>query len=96
MFYVNIFFVMFQIKPTKLIKSSRSNRTAIGRNANPNRYASVLIITKSIPISSVTNLKKKNEWTELRTPLNYRVHESCQILPPLLTQAQLKAQPANK
>ena len=50
--------LMFQIKPTKPIKSSQSNRTVIGQNTDPNRYASVLIITKSIPICSVTNLKK--------------------------------------
>ena len=49
---------MFQIKPTKLIKRSRSNCTAIGRKTDPNRYASVLIITKPIPIGSVTNLEK--------------------------------------
>ena len=49
---------MFQIKPTKSIKLSRSNLTAIGRKIDPNRYVSVLIITKPIPISLVTNLKK--------------------------------------
>ena len=51
---------MFQIKPTKSIKPSRSNRIVIGWKTDPNRYASVLIITKPIPIGSVTNLKKKN------------------------------------
>ena len=59
-FYVNklFFLLMFQINPTKPIKPSRSNYTTIGRKTDPNRYALVLIITKPIPISSVTNLKK--------------------------------------
>ena len=49
---------MFQIKLTKLIKPSRSNRITISRKTDPNRYASVLIITKAISIGSVTNLEK--------------------------------------
>ena len=49
---------MFQIKPTKPIKLSRLNHIAIGQKINPNRYALVLIITKPIAISSITNLAK--------------------------------------
>ena len=64
--------LMFQIKPTKPIKSSQSNRTVIGQNTDPNRYASILIITKSIPICSVTNLKKI-KLTESCTPLVFLV-----------------------
>ena len=59
---------MFQIKPTKLIKPSRSNRTTIGRKTDPNWYASILIITKPISIGSVTNLEKTG-LTEPCTPL---------------------------
>ena len=51
--------LMFQIKSTKPIKPSRSNRIAIGRKTDPNQYALVLIIAEPIPISSVTNWKKK-------------------------------------
>ena len=50
---------MIQIKPTKPIKPGQSNHTAIGRKTDPNQYALVLIITKPIPIGSVTNFKKK-------------------------------------
>ena len=53
---------MFQTKPTKPIKPSRSNRTVIGRKTDLNRYASVLIITKPILIGSVTNLKKNQAY----------------------------------
>ena len=59
---------MFQIKPTKSIKPSRSNRTAIGRKTDPNWYASVLIITKPISIGSVTNLKKYRANRTVHTP----------------------------
>ena len=62
------FLLMFQIKPTKPIKPSRSNRTAIGWNTDPNRYASVLIITKPIPVGSVTNLKKNRANRTVHTP----------------------------
>ena len=54
--------LMFQIKPTKPIKLSWSNRIAIGQKINPNRCASVLIIIKPIPIGLVTNLKKN--WVD--------------------------------
>ena len=43
---------MFQIKP------SRSNRTVISWKIDPNRYASVLIITKPISIGGNKFLKK--------------------------------------
>ena len=59
---------MFQIKPTKPIKWSWSNCTAIGRKTDPNRYASVLIITKPIPIGSVTNLEKNRADRTVHTP----------------------------
>ena len=59
---------MFQIKPTKPIRPSRSNRTAIGRKTDPNRYTLVLIITKPIPIGSVTNLKKYRANQTAHTP----------------------------
>ena len=49
---------MIQIKQTKPIKLGQSNHTAIGRKTDPNQYALVLIITKPIPIGSVTNLEK--------------------------------------
>jgi len=61
---------MFQIKPTKSIKPSLSNCITISRKIDPNQYASVLIITKPIPIDSVTNLKKKKRVTEPHTPLD--------------------------
>ena len=60
--------LMFQIKSTKPIKPSRSNRIAIGRKIDPNQYALVLIITEPIPISSITNWKKTKP-IKLRTPL---------------------------
>ena len=69
---------MFQIKPTKPIKPSQSSCAAIGQNIDPNRYASVLIITKPISIGSVINLKKKIELTDPRTLLisfNNKFHE---------------------
>ena len=59
---------MFQIKPTKQIKLSRSNCTAIGWKTDLNRYASILIITKPIPIGSVTNLKKNRADQTAHTP----------------------------
>ena len=59
---------MFQIKLTKPIKPSRSNCTAIGRKTDPNRYASVLIITKPILIDSVSNLKKNQADRTAHTP----------------------------
>ena len=59
---------MFQIKPTKLIKPSRSNCITISRKIDPNQYASVLIITKPIPIDSITNLKKKMSARTAHTP----------------------------
>ena len=59
---------MFQIKPTKLIKPNRSNRTTIGWKTNPNWYASVLIITKPILIDSVTNLKNNRANRTVHTP----------------------------
>ena len=49
---------MIQIKPTKPIKPGQSNHTVIGRKTDRNQYALVLIITKPIPIGSVTNLEK--------------------------------------
>ena len=52
---------MFQIKP------SRSNRTVISWKINPNRYASVLIITKPISIGG-NKFEKKNESIEPYTP----------------------------
>ena len=58
---------MFQTDQ-KPIKPSRSNRTAIGRKTDPNRYVSVLIITKPIPIGSVTNLKKNRADRTTHTP----------------------------
>ena len=61
---------MFQIKPTKPIKPSRSNRTAIGGKTDPNRYASVLSITKPIHIGSVTNLKKYRADRTVHTPMS--------------------------
>ena len=66
---------MFQIKPTKSIKPSRSNRIVIGWKTDPNRYASVLIITKPIPIGSVTNLKKKN-WADRTAHTPNKKHSS--------------------
>ena len=63
----NILF-MFQIKLTKPIKPSRSNYIAIGRKTDPNRYASVLIITKPILINSVSNLKKNQADRTAHTP----------------------------
>ena len=51
--------LMFQIKSTKPIKPNQSNRIAIGWKTDPNQYALVLIIAEPIPISSVTNWKKK-------------------------------------
>ena len=65
---------MFQIKPTKSIKLNRSNRTAIGWKIDPNRYASVLIITKPIPIGSVTNLKKN--WADKTAHTPNKKHSS--------------------
>ena len=66
--WTNFFLLMFQIKPTKSIKPSRSNRTAIGRKTDPNWYASVLIITKPISIGSITNLKKYQANRTVHTP----------------------------
>ena len=66
--WTNFFLLMFQIKPTKPIKPSWSNCTAIGRKTNPNCYASVLIITKPISIGSVTNLKKYRANQTVHTP----------------------------
>ena len=59
---------MFQIKPTKSIKSSRSNCTAIGRKTDLNQYASVLIIIKPIPIGLETNLEKNRADRTTHTP----------------------------
>ena len=59
---------MFQIKLTKPIKPSRSNRTTISRKTDPNRYASILIITKPISIGSVTNLEKNRANGTMHTP----------------------------
>ena len=59
---------MFQIKPTKPIKLSRSNRIAIGWKTDRNWYAWVLIITKLIPIDSVTNLEKTKTDRTVHTP----------------------------
>ena len=66
--WTNFFWLMFQIKLTKPIIPSRSNRTAIGWKTDPYRYASVLIITKPIPIGSVTNLKKYRANRTAHTP----------------------------
>ena len=66
--WTNFFLLMFQIKPTKPIKPSWSNCTAIGRKTDPNWYASVLIITKPISIGSVTNLKKYRANRTVHTP----------------------------
>ena len=60
--------LMFQTKPTKPIKLSRSNHIAIGRKTDLNRYALVLIITKPIPIGLVTNLKKNRAYQTSHTP----------------------------
>ena len=66
--------LMFQTNQ-KLIKPSWSNRTTIGRKTDPNRYALVLIITKPIPISLVTNLKKNRANQTAHTPSLYkRIH----------------------
>ena len=61
---------MFQIKLTKLIKPSRSNRTTISQKTDPNRYALVLIITKAISIGSVTNLEKNRANRTVHTPIH--------------------------
>ena len=69
-FLLNRFFFFIKNKNQPIpIKPSRSNRTAIGWKTDPNWYALVSIITKPIPIGSVTNLKKKTEFTEPCTPL---------------------------
>ena len=59
---------MFQTKPTKPIKPSRSNRITIGWKIDFNRYASVLIITKLIYIGLVINLKKNRAYRTAHTP----------------------------
>ena len=75
----------------KPIKSSQSNRTVIGRKTDPNRYASVLIITKPIPIGLVTNLKKNRaDWTT-HTPTHNRSILNLLILIRLNSRPRLKA-----
>ena len=56
------------LKPTKPIKSSRPNCTAIGRKTDHNRYASVLIMRKPIPIGSVRNSRKNRADRIAHTP----------------------------
>ena len=70
------FLLMFQIKPTKPIKPSQSSCAAIGQNIDPNRYASVLIITKPISIGLVTNLKKNRADRTAHTP-NHNLTWAC-------------------
>ena len=50
-----------QIKPSP-------DQTAIGQKIDPNWYASVSIITKPIPVSSVINLKKNQANRTAYTP----------------------------
>ena len=61
---------MFQIKLTNSIKPSQSIRTTISQKTDPNRYASVLSITKPIHIGSVTNLKKYRADRTVHTPMS--------------------------
>ena len=71
--------LMFQTNQ-KLIKPSWSNRTTIGRKTDPNRYALVLIITKPIPISLVTNLKKNRaDRTAHTISLYKRIHRGSSV-----------------
>ena len=66
--------LIFQIKPIKPIKPSRSNCTAIGWKTDLNQYASVLIITKPIPIGLVTNLEKNQANRTTHTPTSKVTH----------------------
>ena len=65
---------MFQIKLTNSIKPSQSIRTTKSQKTDPNRYASVLIITKPISIGSVTNLEKNRANRTMHTP-TFRLEE---------------------
>ena len=55
-------------KPTKPIKPTAKNRTAICRKLDLKQYASILIIRKLTSIGSVINLAKHRAYRTAHTP----------------------------
>ena len=55
-------------KPTKLIKPTAKNRTAICRKTDFKQYASVLIIRKPTSTGSIINLAKHRAYRTAHTP----------------------------
>ena len=75
MFFVFTFvFVLSEKKkkksfePTKLIKPTAKNRTAICRKTDFKQYASVLIIRKPMSFGSIINLAKHRAYRTAHTP----------------------------